>query len=143
MQKLIIKNRSNPAKNKINFLLVKERYTKFEYRTFIHIIPAKFMQKYHFLTIGNEIEFRYKTTEFLNYIKKTQVVCTAKIVEIIPTEFHKIDFALLRYNCATTNSMLKSPKAFLNLWGLEESNPMFYILKLKKIEEKEKMEIFN
>jgi len=30
--------------------------------------------------------------------------------------------------------MLKSPKEFLNLWDLKESNPTFYILKFKNIE---------
>jgi hypothetical protein len=76
----------------------------------------------------------------MGYIRKTKVLCTAKIIEISPTKFDKIDFKILRYNCGTKNSMLKSPKEFLNSWGLKESNPTFYILKLKTIE---KMESLN
>jgi len=92
MQKLYVKT---PAKNKINYLFVNDIYTKFQFNSFIHIIPDSFMLKYHFLKIGENIEFRYNSSELMGYIHKLKVLCTAKIVDITPTQFDKIDLKFL------------------------------------------------
>lgn len=136
MQKLKLKNRITPVINRIkkNFLFVDEYYSKFNYNTFIHIIPAFFMDKYNFIKLNAIIEFKIKSTEFMGYINKTKVLCRAKIVEINKKQFDTINYSLLRYNCASEEKMLKSAKEFLILNDFKESNPNLVILKLQKIE---------